>query len=142
MPDFLAPEVRSRVMSRIRGKHTGPERALQAELERLGLRFETHARDLPGTPDFVFRTRQVAVFVDGDFWHGWRFREWEGKLAPFWRDKIRATQARDRRARRQLRAAGWHVVRIWEHELAADCRRAARRVLRALGPAREGDDMS
>lgn len=61
----------------------------------------------------------MAVFVDGDFWHGWRFPQWQAKLTNFWREKIHATRCRDLRNFRKLRRMGWKVVRIWEHQLAS-----------------------
>lgn len=69
-------------------------------------------------PDFVFRHLRVALFVDGCFWHGCPKHATQPKTnAAFWRDKIAANRARDRRVTRVLRALGWRVLRIWEHEL-------------------------
>lgn len=85
--------------------------------EEAGIVTETHARDLPGRPDVVLRERRIAIFVDGDFWHGWRFPVWRHKLAPFWETKIEANRARDGRNHARLRRAGWRVVRIWEHQI-------------------------
>ena len=107
-------------MSRIRGKDTGPERAVAEALRDRGWEFETHARDLPGRPDVLFREARVAVFVDGDFWHGWRFPVWKDKLSEKWAAKIDATRLRDARNFRKLRRAGWQVVRIWEHQINRD----------------------
>src|SRR5262249_47704798 len=80
--DIMSAETRSRVMSRIRGRDTGPERMVADGLAALGLTFESHARDLPGRPDFVLRDIKVVIFVDGDFWHGYRFADWRDKLTP------------------------------------------------------------
>ena len=91
-------EGRSRLMARIRGKNTSPERALERELLAIGLSFDRHCPDLPGKPDFVFRDAMVVVFVNGDFWHGFRFPLWQHKLSPKWRKKIDATRIRDRRS--------------------------------------------
>jgi DNA mismatch endonuclease (patch repair protein) len=127
----MSPETRSRVMSRIRGKGTGPERHLAALLTKVGLSWEAHPPDLPGRPDFVFRDRRVVVFVDGDFWHGWRFPVWRDKLSEAWEAKIAANRRRDARNFRRLRRQGWKVVRIWEHQLDADPKACMRRVLAA-----------
>lgn len=128
--DIMSPESRSAVMSRIKGKGTKPELAVEAALSAVGLAFETHARDLPGRPDFVIRDARVAVFVDGDFWHGRNFAEWRLKLSEKWETKIAMNIARDRRNRRALRADGWKVVRIWEHQVKADLARCVRRIMR------------
>lgn len=115
--DVMTVEQRSACMSRIRGKDTGPERFVLDLLGDVGLELESHARDLPGRPDFVLRARRIAIFVDGDFWHGWRFPVWRHKLAPFWATKIEANRVRDGRNHARLRRAGWQVVRIWEHQI-------------------------
>lgn len=128
----MSPETRSRVMSRIRGRDTGPERAVADGLAALGLTWESHVRDVPGRPDFVFRASKLAVFVDGDFWHGWRFSLWRDKLSPKWEEKIEATRRRDARNARRLRRTGWHVIRLWEHQIAADLTGCIERVRRRL----------
>lgn len=115
--DIMSVEKRSALMSRIRGTNTGLERKMGAALAATGLEWETHARDLPGRPDFVFRKARVAVFVDGDFWHGWRFPVWRHKLSEKWELKIEATRLRDRRNHRRLRRMGWLVLRFWEHKV-------------------------
>ncbi len=104
-------------MKRVRLKNGSLEQIVQSQLRAVGLRFRCHDRSLPGTPDIVFTKQQLAVFVDGDFWHGWRLPAWEHKLSEFWRDKLRANRARDQRNFRRLRALGWKVIRIWQHEL-------------------------
>src|SRR5512133_2766599 len=93
--DVMSPEKRRALMSRIRGKDTGPERLMAALLNQVGIPYECHVKDLPGRPDFVIREHQVAVFVDGDFWHGWRFPQWQAKLTAFWREKNSAARQRD-----------------------------------------------
>ena len=107
-------------MQATRQKNTKPEKALQAELARLGLTFEVDTRPLPQLPrraDIVFRPEQVAVFVDGCFWHGCPIHgTWPKENADFWRQKIEANKARDLNTDQALENAGWSVVRVWEHE--------------------------
>lgn len=131
--DIMSPDTRSRVMSRIRGRDTGPERIVAAGLAALGLVFESHARDLPGRPDFVLRHIKLAIFVDGDFWHGYRFADWRDKLTPAWELKIEGNRKRDARNFRLLRSQGWRVVRIWEHQLERNARASLRRVAKIAG---------
>lgn len=116
MPDHMTPEQRSRAMKRVKLKNGSLEKLVQCELRAMGLHFRRHNRSLPGSPDIVIPEERVAVFVDGDFWHGWRLPEWEHKLSKFWRDKLYANRARDRRNCRRLRSHGWYVIRIWEHQ--------------------------
>lgn len=104
-------------MARIKGRNTGPERSLGKALARQGLSFERQAKDLPGCPDLVFRRKRIAVFVDGNFWHGWRFPAWKHKLSSTWQMKIAKTRRRDQSNFRRLRSMGWEVIRIWEHQV-------------------------
>lgn len=115
--DIMSPETRSRVMSRIRGRDTGPERLVEAMLQDLGVTFESHVRSLPGRPDFVLAQFSLCILVDGDFWHGWRFQDWHLKLSERWEEKIARNIRRDMQNRRLLRKAGWHVLRLWEHQV-------------------------
>lgn len=126
--DIMPRETRSLLMARIRGANTTPELIVAHGLWADGLVFERHVRDLPGCPDFVFRDAKLIVFVDGDFWHGWRFPLWQHKLSPKWREKIAATRNRDARNFRRLRRLGWKVIRIWEHQIEADQVRCIRRI--------------
>lgn len=121
-------------MKRVKLKDGSLEIQVRHELRARGLRFQRHIHALPGRPDIVFRRAKVAVFVDGDFWHGWRLPAWEHKLSPFWRDKLRANRARDQRNFRRLRSRGWTVVRIWQHEMARNLERCIQRILLALKP--------
>lgn len=132
MPDHMTPEQRSRAMKRVKLKNGSLEKLAQAGLREMGLRFRCHQRSLPGNPDIVFPKERVVVFVDGDFWHGWRLPAWEHKLSKFWRDKLRANRARDQRNFRRLRRAGWKVIRIWQHELRQKKRSIFERVLHSL----------
>jgi DNA mismatch endonuclease, patch repair protein len=117
VPDNLTPNQRSLCMSRNKGKDTGLELMVRSELHRLGLRFRKHAKELPGCPDVVFTKAKVAIFTDGDFWHGYRYPTWKDTLSPFWQAKIEANRARDRSNHRKLRRLGWTVIRLWEHQI-------------------------
>jgi DNA mismatch endonuclease (patch repair protein) len=126
--DIMSDAKRSALMARIHSKHTKPEQMIENALADQGLRFETHPTDLPGRPDIVFRREKVAVFVDGDFWHGWRFPLWQKKLSPKWQKKIAGNRARDGRTFRKLRRLGWKVVRVWEHQVEQNLPRCIERI--------------
>lgn len=117
MADNMTPEQRSRTMSRIRSRNTASEVALRQALHRRGLRFRIHVRSLPGTPDIVFPAARLAVFVDGDFWHGRHYAAKHAEWKEYWRAKIARNMERDRAADEALAAAGWRVLRIWERDL-------------------------
>ena len=133
MPDKLTPEQRSRLMSRIHGKDTGIERAVRSDLHRRGFRFRKHVQGLPGKPDIVYPSEKVAVFVDGDFWHGYRLPQWEHTLTEYWREKLTRNRRRDQRNFRRLRRMGWTVIRIWQHEIERDLSDCIQRVVATLG---------
>lgn len=132
MPDHMTPEQRSRAMQRVKLRNGSVEKIVQRELRVRGLKFQRHVRTLPGSPDIVFRKQRVAVFVDGDFWHGWRLPTWEHKLGPFWREKLRTNRKRDLRSFRKLRSLDWRVIRIWQHQLNRDREKCIQRVLEAV----------
>ncbi|GAI13555.1 unnamed protein product [marine sediment metagenome] len=120
MTDNLTPEQRKYCMSRVKGKNTSIEKLVRSRLHKLGYRFNKHVKVLPGNPDMVFPRKKVVVFIDGDFWHGYRFPLWKDEVSLFWQDKIGKTRARDQRNYRKLRNMGWRVIRIWQHEIKKD----------------------
>ena len=103
-----------------RGRDTAPELRIRSLVHRSGLRFRVDARPLPRlrrTADLVFRPVEVAVFVDGCYWHGCPEHFVQPKTnSEFWKEKIGRNIERDRDTDSILRDAGWTVIRIWEHE--------------------------
>lgn len=117
-------------MARIRSQgNRSTERRLRMLLVSRGIRgWELLPHDIIGNPDFVFRRAQLAVFVDGCFWHACaRCYVKPASNRGYWSAKMRRTRARDRARRVALRRAGWSVLTIWEHELVFPPR-VARRV--------------
>lgn len=137
MSDNLTPKQRSYCMSRIKGKDTGPEMKVRSALHKKGLRFRKHVNDLPGKPDIVFRKAKVAVFIDGDFWHGYRFPAWEDKVSDFWKKKITGSRKRDVKNHRKLRSKGWKVIRLWQHEVERDFETCIDRIVKSLNRSEE-----
>ncbi len=97
-----------------------------------GLMVEAQARDLPGRPDYILREHQIAIFVDGAFWHGWRFPAWRHKLSEHWESKIEGNRSRDRKNHRALRRKGWTVIRFWDFSLERTPERCLERVLKSV----------
>jgi DNA mismatch endonuclease (patch repair protein) len=119
-------------MSRVRNRDTNLELVVRSALRKAGRRFVTNDRRLPGSPDVVFRRDKVAVFIHGDFWHGWRFPSWRQTVSRFWQDKIEKNRKRDRRNVARLRQQGWDVVRLWQHEIESDLKACVDRILTKL----------
>ena len=115
MADIFTPEKRSWVMSRIRSKDTKIEKKTASLLRKNKIRYRRFP-NVFGSPDFVVE-KKVLVFCDGDFWHGYRYSRKKKPPKKFWRDKIERNMERDRKVSRKLRADGWHVVRLWEHDI-------------------------
>lgn len=117
MVDVVEPAVRSRMMSRIRGKNTKPEVVVRRALFAAGYRFRLHRRDLPGKPDIALPGRKVAVFAHGCFWHmhsGCKNAKLPSTRSEFWREKLEGNVSRDLRAIDALLADGWRVLTVWE----------------------------
>jgi len=119
-------------MARVRTRDTDLEQLVRSELHRRGYRFRKHLKTLPGCPDLILTRQKIAVFIDGDFWHGYRLPEWEKRLQPFWRAKIRRNRQRDLSNFRKLRRRGWRVIRLWQHELKRDLQASIRRITSLL----------
>jgi DNA mismatch endonuclease, patch repair protein len=119
-------------MARVRRKDTDLEKAVCAELKRRRLRFSKHAKHLPGCPDIVFGDLKIAIFIDGDFWHGYRFPVWRHSLSTFWQQKINKNRIRDRRNFAHLRRMGWRVLRIWQHQIKRDAKGCGNKIIDAL----------
>ena len=126
MSDVFTAAKRSKVMSKIRGSGNRSTELRAMELFRKGnVHGWRRGFVLLGKPDFAFPANRLAVFVDGCFWHGCpRHYKTPSSNAGFWRTKIARNRMRDREVGRQLRAKGWKVIRIWEHQLRTNLSRA------------------
>jgi DNA mismatch endonuclease (patch repair protein) len=135
MVDTFSKAKRSEIMAANRGHgNRSTEMRLCTLLTASGVTgWRVHATDIIGKPDFVFDTEKLAIFVDGCFWHGCsKCRVLPKTNQEFWEAKIKATIARDKRVTRRLRYLGWHVIRIWEHELKRRPSATVDRIVRKL----------
>ena len=122
------PKTTHKIMSSIHSAETRPELALRRELWRRGLRYRKNDKRLPGKPDIVFSRARLAIFCDGDFWHGhnWAIRGYgslEEELKRYskaWADKILRNIQRDKDVNQKLKVLGWQVLRIWESDIKKD----------------------
>ena len=122
MADTMHPDVRSKVMARIRGRDTGPELYVRRAVWRQGFRYRLHVKRLPGTPDLVLAQYRVALFVHGCFWHrhGCAKSNRPSSNQEYWDSKFKRNVARDAENQAKLRQMGWTVVTLWECRLRED----------------------
>jgi DNA mismatch endonuclease (patch repair protein) len=135
-PPSASSEAVSSAMRGNRQRDTRPELSLRRELHRRGLRYRVDLRPagVPCRVDVAFRRERVAVFVDGCFWHSCpQHGSSPTTNSNYWKAKLRRNSERDRENERALRATGWTVIRVWEHEETLD---AARRVETVVSSAR------
>jgi len=122
-------------MSQIKGHDTTPELALRRALWGIGLRYRLHSK-VEGRPDLVFPSARVAVFVDGCQWHCCPDHWVRPKSnIDFWDRKFKKNRTRDSKVTKLLKAAGWRVLRYWEHEIEKNCQTVALRISRVVGTA-------
>jgi DNA mismatch endonuclease (patch repair protein) len=121
MADIFTKEKRSDVMSRIKGKNTGPELLVFRFLHKRGIYFQKHYKRVKGSPDIALPRKKRAVFIDGNFWHGHNFEACKIRLLEasqyYWVEKIERNMARDEMCRTELESNGWRVLRVWEYQL-------------------------
>ena len=133
--DTVSSETRSRVMAKVHSKRNrSTEWKIRAALIRKGVRgWRLNAEDVPGRPDFSFPAQQVAVFLDGCFWHGCRkCQRIPSSNTDYWDAKIRRNRLRDRRVSAALRKSDWRVLRIWEHDITRSPADVIQKILAAL----------
>jgi len=118
--DSLTKEQRSILMSKIRCKDTKPEVRIAKALWHRGHRYRKHDKSIFGTPDLSFKKYRIAIFVDGEFFHGkdWHLVEKRPKNnADFWRKKIERNRERDIQVNQYLTSKGWTVMRFWSNDI-------------------------
>jgi putative nmeDIP very short patch repair endonuclease len=135
--DKLTPEQRKKCMRANKSTGTKPELVLAKAMWALGLRYRKNSGSIFGKPDFSFKKYKVAVFVDGEFWHG---KDWEQKKVEikgnreFWIAKIERNIQRDIEVTGRLKAEGWMVLRFWSNDVVEDttsCAEKVKEIIRA-----------
>ncbi|WP_422376825.1 very short patch repair endonuclease [Roseibium sp.] len=134
MADVVSREVRSRMMSGIRGKDTKPELIIRQALHKAGFRYRLHDRKLPGKPDLVFPKYRAIIFVHGCFWHGHDCHLFRlpATRTDFWQRKIASNVNRDKVTVKALESLGWRIGTVWECALKGKTRLAGDLVIRRL----------
>ena len=117
---FETTETRSRTMSKIKSNDTKIEIVFRKTLWNLGYRYRKNYKKLPGKPDIVFVNKKIAIFIDGEFWHGYNWRKKKKKIKSnreYWIPKIEKNIKRDKENNKILKKSGWTVLRYWEHDI-------------------------
>jgi DNA mismatch endonuclease (patch repair protein) len=131
--DKFTKKKRSEIMSKIRSQNTKIELFVFRELRKNGIYFQKHYKKASGSPDIAFPRRKKAVFIDGDFWHGYRFHKLQKTLPnEYWLQKISNNVIRDRKNKGELRKNGWTVLRLWEHEIEKKPQKSINKIINFL----------
>ena len=131
LTDVFTPEKRSWVMSRIRGKNTKIDLKMKKILSQNNLACEKYPK-MYGNPDFIIKRKKIAIFCDGDFWHGYNYEEKKKPRKKFWKDKIEGNISRDKKISRKLRSDGWSVLRFWEHDIEKNPQKCIRKIKKKI----------
>lgn len=120
---FDTTEQRSKIMRSIGSEDTKPEITLRKALWNLGLRYRKNYKGIIGKPDIAFIGKKIAVFIDGEFWHGYNWEDKKQKIKSnkdYWVKKIEGNIARDKKYNKDLEEKGWMVIRFWQNEIEND----------------------
>jgi DNA mismatch endonuclease (patch repair protein) len=131
--DVFSKKKRSEIMSHIVSKNTNVELIVFRELRKRGVYFQKHYNRISGKPDIAFPRKKKAIFIDGDFWHGYGFAKMKGRLPKkYWVKKIEGNKLRDKKISQKLKKEGWKVLRIWEHEIKMDKEKVIDKIIKFI----------
>ena len=137
MPDSVDSETRRRIMRAVKGKDTRLKRRFRSLLWAAGVRgYRCNVRSVMGTPDLVWKSLRLAVFLDSAWWHGHQSRWIPGRLPAAWDVKIARNRDRDEQVTAYLIQEGWQVIRIWDFEVVSDPELSVERIATAIRAAR------
>lgn len=129
------PDDTSKIMRKIRSNNTKAEVLLRKSLWLAGVRYRKNFKKLPGSPDIVITKNKLAIFIDGEFWHG---RNWETEKQKiksnqaYWLPKIERNMERDLHNNKALVSMGFIVIRFWENEVLKDPQGCVNKIMQAL----------
>lgn len=129
--DYMDITKRQKLMSRVKNKNTDIELTLRRKLWNLGYRYKVNYK-IFGRPDIAFPSKKIAIFCDGDFWHGKNFKAEKVKYKKFWQEKILKNIKRDEEVGERLESEGWTVLRFWKSEILENPDKCILEITRAL----------
>ncbi|UNC91288.1 very short patch repair endonuclease [Candidatus Contubernalis alkaliaceticus] len=130
--NFETTPQRSNIMKKIRGINTGPEVMLRKGLWEKGIRYRKNYNKLPGKPDILITKNKIAIFVDGEFWHGHNWEEKKCRIKSnrdYWIKKIERNIERDKENTKKLEELGFVVIRFWEKEVKNDLQSCVQKII-------------
>jgi len=133
---FVTTKQRSALMSKIVSRNTGPEKIFRGILKKCGKKYSTKTESIIGKPDFILRDHKLAIFIDGEFWHGYRWSAKKARLVrnkAYWESKIESNMRRDRRVSRTLKTLGWSVLRFWSSDVRLKPESCIKKIFTAIG---------
>ena len=122
-------------MRKIKSKNTTPEILLKKALWNQGVRYRKGKEKIIGNPDIVIKKYKLAIFIDGEFWHGFKWEEKKRKIRnnrDYWIKKIEGNIARDKKYNKELMEQNWIVLRFWEHEIKKDVDKCVQKIKNAI----------
>jgi DNA mismatch endonuclease (patch repair protein) len=128
---FHTSALRSSIMQKIKSNKTKPEIAFRKALRKEKIRYRSYKNSLPGKPDVVLLEKKVVIFIDGEFWHGYKWKEKRKRIKAhrnYWIPKIERTIKRDKDNSLKLKELGWKVLRFWEHQIRKDMKKCITKV--------------
>jgi len=128
---FKTSAARSELMKKIKSDKTTPEILLQKALRKEKIKFKKNYSQLHGNPDVALIDKKIAIFVDGEFWHGYQWKEKKKKIKanrPYWIPKIERTIKRDKENNKKLKKEGWKVIRFWQQQLKKDLQKCVNKI--------------
>ncbi len=129
------PEIMTRIMKGVHSKNTRPEIKLRKALWHLGVRYRINYKRLMGKPDIAITRYKIAIFIDGDFWHGRNMEKIDAEIKnhrEYWIPKLKNNQERDKEVNERLTEEGWLVLRFWESDINRDLETCVKSVLSFL----------
>ncbi len=134
MSDIFSKKKRSEIMSSVKTRDTDIEKILREIVKEFWRknRYRVNLKKLPGKPDVVFLRRKIALFADGDFWHGKNFESWKIEIPEFWKKKIGNNILRDKKQNRKLNKMGYKVLRFWGTDLQNNKEKIRRKIEKTL----------
>jgi len=132
---FETTKERSDLMRKIKAKNTTPEIILRKALWNEGIRYRKENKEIIGNPDIAIKKYKLAIFIDGEFWHGYNWHEKKNKIKSnreYWIKKIERNIVRDKKYNQLLKEQNWIVLRFWEHEIKKELNKCVEKVKDAI----------